>query len=172
MKTYTLATLALAAAASLGGCGGSKARGYQSNYSDSVSGAAAGSLEGPSHSVTSTSMGSMQGMDGMMGTRMIMDSMQSQMRMMQTMTPEHMKAMIPMHRRMVANMLSSFDESMRKMNMPGDAAWKALSDSIRQDLNNLPEMSGSQLRGFMTGHHSRLMRLVTMHESMTTNRGK
>lgn len=169
MKMNTFATLALATGVAVGGCGRSKEVGYPKSYGDSVSRAAADSLEGPTRSVSSNESASIQGMAGMMGARLMTDSMKSQMRMIGSMAPERMKAMIPMHRRMVAEMLSSFDDAMRKMNMPADSAWTGLADSVRQDLVTLPGMSGGQLKDFMVQHHARLIRLMKMHEDMTAS---
>jgi len=105
-------------------------------------------------------------MGGMMGSAM-MDSMQGHMRMMmQGVTGAQMKAMVPAHRQMVANMLSQLSSDMRKMNMTGDAKWTALTDSVRQDLKRMPDMSGAQLQSFMPQHGARVMRLMDMHHSM------
>jgi hypothetical protein len=76
-------------------------------------------------------------------------------------------AMIPMHRQMIANMLSSCDDSMRHMNMPPNAAWIALRDSIRQDPNHMPDLSPSQLRNLVPQHHKCVTRLIKMHKDMT-----
>lgn len=116
-------------------------------------------------------MGSTKGgqtgqMGGMMGSAM-MDSMQGHMRMMMRgVTADQMKAMLPAHRQMVANMLSQLNSEMRKMNMSGDAKWTALTDSVRQDLKRMPDMSGADLRSFMPQHGARVMRLMDMHHSM------
>jgi hypothetical protein len=103
---------------------------------------------------------SMPGMGGMM------DSMQTHMRTMEGMSLDRLKAMIPVHRQMVANMLSSFDGSMRQMNMPPDTAWIALRDSISQDVTHMPDLSPSQLRTLIPRHHERLNRLMKMHKDM------
>jgi hypothetical protein len=103
---------------------------------------------------------------GAMESRM-MDSMQTHMRAMEGMSPDRMKAMIPMHRQMVASMVSAFDDSMRQMNMPADAAWTALRDSISQDVTHMPDLSPSQLRILMPQHHERLSRFMKMHKDMT-----
>lgn len=105
-------------------------------------------------------------MGGMMGNAML-DSMQGHMgMMMQGVTADQMKAMIPAHRQMVANMLSQLSADMRKMNMTGDAKWIALTDSVRQDLKRVPEMTGAELKSFMPQHGARVMRLMDMHHSM------
>lgn len=104
-------------------------------------------------------------MGGMMGSAMT-DSMQSHMRMMEGVPAGQIKAMLPAHRQMVANMLSQLNGEMRKMNMSSDAKWTALTDSIRQDLTRMPDMSGTQLKSFMPQHDARVMRLMDMHRSM------
>lgn len=97
----------------------------------------------------------------------MMDSMQVHIRMMQGMSGDRMKAMLPAHRQMVANMLSQMNSEMRQMNMQSDPKWTALADSVRQDLVRMPEMSAVELRSFMPAHGARVMRLMDTHRSMT-----
>jgi len=92
------------------------------------------------------------GMDGMMGAAM-MDSMQTRMGMMDTMSAERMKETLPMHRQMAASMLSQMSSEMRSMNMTADSRWSPVVDSIRQDLVRMPEMGTQELRAMMPAHH-------------------
>ncbi len=108
------------------------------------------------------------GMQGMGGGGM-MEQMQAHMRMMNGAGADSMQAMLPMHRQMVANMISQFGREMREMNMTADAAWLATIDSLRQDNIRMPEMSASELRAFMPEHGARVMRLMDMHRSMMAN---
>jgi hypothetical protein len=163
MKPYAFITLTLIGAGALSSCG--KSKNEVSTAGDSASAAAAGSLEGPRHKDAMMDSASMPGMGAM--ERRMMDSMQTHMRAMEGMTPDRMKAMIPLHRQMVASMVSAFDDSMRQMNMPADAAWTALRDSISQDVTHMPDLSPSQLRTLMPQHHHRLSRFMKMHEDMT-----
>lgn len=118
-------------------------------------------------------MPGMQGMGGMQGGMAgMMGQMQSHMRMMETPNGDSLKGMLPMHRQMTANMLSEMNREMRGMNMSGDAAWMATIDSVRQDLVNLPEMSGAELTTFMPAHHRRVMRLMEAHTAMMKNMKK
>lgn len=161
MKPYAFIVLTLVSVTTLAACG--KSRNDESTTpGDSVSTAAAGSPR----LGTKMDSANMGGMGPMMGNGM-MDSMQTHMRAMEGMGPDRMRAMIPMHRELVANMLSSFDDSMRQMNMPTDAAWIALRDSIRQDVTHMPDLSSGQLRTLMPEHHGRLDRLMKMHKDMT-----
>ena len=116
-------------------------------------------------------MAGMAGMQGMMSPAMA-DSMQAEMKHMAAMTPDQMTAMLPMHRQMVGNMLSQMSSDMRSMNMPADAAWTALTDSVRQDLIRLPEMSKTELKQAITAHHARVTRLMQMHKDMMAKMGK
>lgn len=104
-------------------------------------------------------------MGGMMGSAMT-DSMQSHMRKMESVPAGQMKAMLPAHRAMVADMLLEMNADMRKMGMGSDPKWTALTDSIRQDLTGMPDMSGTQLKSFIPQHDARVMRLMDMHRSM------
>lgn len=118
---------------------------------------------------TGTAAGGMQGMEGMGGAGGMMEQMQSHMRMMEDVGADSMQAMLPMHRQMVANMISQFDREMRQMNMKADAAWQATIDSLRQDNIRMPEMSASELRTFMPEHRARVIRLMDMHREMMRN---
>ena len=109
-------------------------------------------------------MGGMKGMSGgdssAMGGMTMMADMQKQMDAMMKASPEQMKAMLPMHRQMAANMLAQMNTQMRTMNMPANAAWTATVDSVRQDLVRLPEQSAQQLKDAVPAHHARMMRLM------------
>ena len=110
-------------------------------------------------------MPAMPGMSGMMSSAM-MDSMSAEMRSMSSMSAAEMARMLPQHRQMVANMLSQMTSDMRSMNMPGDAAWTATVDSVRQDLVRFPDMTPAELKGAMPAHQARVSRLMTMHREM------
>jgi hypothetical protein len=180
MKTLRHITgfkLVLSLAGPLVACSSAKddtaSRGYDS------AGVAAGTLEGPTQNRSTaqasadsgmqTKMGGMPGMSGAMGGMMsaaMMDSMQTHMGMMEGMSADGMKAMLPAHRQMVANMLSRMSAEMRQMNMQSDAKWTALADSVRRDLVRMPDMSAAELRSAMPAHGARVMRLMQMHSSM------
>jgi hypothetical protein len=134
---------------------------------DSAGNRAAGSLEGATRKDSAGGMPGMSGgqMGNMMGAGM-MDSMRTHMSMMDSMTADRMKSMLPAHRQMVANMLSRMNSEMRQMNMSPDAAWTATIDSVRQDLTTMPEMSGQQLKAMMPAHRARVMRLLEAHRAM------
>lgn len=151
------ATLGFSIALGIAACQGEKA---SDGEGDSAAAAApAGGMEG------------MPGMEGMQGGGM-MGQMQAHMRMMETTNGDSLKAMLPMHRQMTANMISEMNREMKGMNMSGDAAWTATMDSLRRDLTNLPEMSAVQLRDFMPEHRGRMMRLMEMHQGMMKNMKK
>ena len=116
-------------------------------------------------------MAGMAGMQGMMSPAMA-DSMQAEMKTMAAMTADQMAAMLPMHRQMVGNMLSQMSSDMRAMNMPADAAWTALTDSVRQDLIRLPDMPKAELKQAIPAHHARVTRLMQMHKDMMVKTGK
>jgi hypothetical protein len=113
-----------------------------------------------------TGMAGMRGgMAGMVSTQMMAD-MDAHMGMMRSAPADSMKAMLPMHRQMVANMISQLEREMRDMNMTGDATWNATLDSLRQDLRVMPDMSPQALRDFMPPHSTRVRRIMDMHRSM------
>lgn len=156
IRTAT-ATLGISLALGAAACAGERA-------SDAAGDSAAASAAASGGQDTQ-GMGGMEGMQGMRGGGM-MGQMQAHMKMMETTNGDSIKAMLPMHRQMTANMISGMDREMKGMNMTGDAAWTATMDSVRQDLANLPEMSAAQLRDFMPAHRGRMMRLMEMHQAM------
>ena len=138
--------------------------------SDTATDSSAATATTEPDSASMPGMPGMQGMGGMKGGMAgMMGEMQSHMRMMETTNGDSLKAMLPMHRQMTANMISEMNREMKGMNMTGDAAWTTTMDSVRRDLTNLPEMSAAQLRDFMPGHRGRMMRLVEMHQGMMKN---
>jgi hypothetical protein len=162
------ATVALAGLVTLAACARKDARRNETSDTAGAS-ASAGTLEGPTRKDSVGGMAGMQGMAGMAGGMMgtgMMDSMQTHMRMMDTVSADHMKTMLPMHRQMVANMLSRMSTEMRSMSMPADPAWSATADSLRQDLAHMPEMSAAELKATMPAHHARMTRLMQMHRDM------
>jgi len=112
--------------------------------------------------------GGMAGMPGMGGSQggSVAEQMQAHMQMMQGVGPDSLKAMLPAHRQMAANMIATFDKEMRDMKMTGDAAWTATMDSLRNDLRTMPELSATELRARMAAHEARATRLTQMHRTM------
>ena len=106
-------------------------------------------------------MGGMQGTGG--GT---LEQMQAHLGSMRGAGGDSLKAMLPTHRPMTANMIAEMNREMRQMNMPADPAWTATVDSLRQDLVRMPEMSPAELQGAMPAHEARIERLMQMHRSM------
>jgi hypothetical protein len=104
-------------------------------------------------------MGNMQGMSMMSGMRAHMDSM---MRM----SPQQMQAMMAMHQQMMSRMMDGMGADMRNMKMSGTPEWSALTDSVKQDLADLPSLKGQQLSARMRAHTGRVERLIAMHEKM------
>lgn len=118
-------------------------------------------------SAATSDTGGMAGMSmpGMMNQSNV-DSMTAHMRSLDTASAASLQAMLPMHRQMVANMLSQMNSDMRSMNMTADAKWTALVDSVRQDLVRLPEMTAQQLKQNLTAHQGRVTRLLQSHMAM------
>jgi hypothetical protein len=112
-------------------------------------------------------MGGM-GMAGMQSAGMMQD-MTSHMQMMQNVSADSMRTLMPAHRQMGENMLQQMDEEMRGTNMQPDAQWNATADSVRQDMTRMPDMSAAELQAFMPEHRARMMRLMDMHRSMMSS---
>ena len=167
MKSGFRTLTAVLIAALVVACGRSESRTASSADSAATArgNSSAGSLEGANRPSSTSATGAMQ-MPGMMSAA-TMDSMETHMRMLDGMSGEQMKAMLPAHRQMVANMLSQMNQEMRSMNMSGDPQWTATADSIRQDLIHMAEMSPQELNRAMPAHHARITRLMEMHRKMT-----
>ena len=101
----------------------------------------------------------MQGMRMMGGMRVHMDSM------MQA-SPQQMQAMMATHQQMMSRLLDGMGADMRGMRMSGSPEWTALTDSVKQDLAELPGLRGQALSTRMRGHVERVRRLMAMHEQM------
>lgn len=98
-----------------------------------------------------------------------MEQMQSDLRMTEGVSADSMMKILPMHRMMVANMISQFNNHMRFMNMQPDAVWQATVDSLRSDLTRMPELSTGEIEQMMPAHRSRVMRLMDMRRAMMDN---
>jgi hypothetical protein len=101
----------------------------------------------------------MPGMQMMPGMRAHMDSMRR-------MSPQQMQAMMARHQSMMSQMLDGMGSDMRGMKMSAGREWTALSDSVKQDLADLPNLKGQELSARMRGHADRVKRLLAMHEKM------
>ncbi len=80
--------------------------------------------------------------------------------------PSELVGMVAGHRERMEQMLAAMDRDMAAMNMVPDEAWKALADSVREDLAALSALRGEQLVLQMRAHAGRMRRLLQMHESM------
>ena len=115
-------------------------------------------------------MGSMPGMTGMQGMGMRSDSLMPMMRAhldsLAGISPQFAAGMLRMHEAMASRMLDAMGADMTAMEMKPDPAWTALTDSIKQDLADLPAVSGRALDARLNVHIGRMRRLMAMHESM------
>ncbi len=100
-----------------------------------------------------------QGMQMMPLMRAHLDSLGS-------MQPAQMAAMMAAHEDLASRMMDAMGVDMRGMNMKPDSAWAALSDSLGQDLADLPGLSGASLKSRMQAHIGRMQRMMARHEGM------
>lgn len=101
----------------------------------------------------------MQGVQMMPGMRAHLDSLGS-------MQPAQIAATMAAHQDIASRMMDAMGADMRGMSMKPDSAWAALSDSLRQDLAEVPRLSGGALQGRMQAHAGRMRRMLAMHEEM------
>ena len=108
-----------------------------------------------------TGMGSMQ-MQGMQ----MMPQMRAHMDSMSRMSPQQMQGMMATHETVMSQMMDGMGADMRGMNMSASPEWSALTDSVKEDLAELPDLKGQALSARMRDHADRVKRLITMHEQM------
>ena len=101
----------------------------------------------------------------MQGVQM-MPAMQAHLDSMATMTPSQLTAEMVAHQDLTSRTMDAMGADMRGMGMTPDSAWSSLGDSLRQDLAELPALSGTALKTRMEAHSERLRRMMTMHEGM------
>ena len=118
-----------------------------------------------SHGGMTMDSGRMEGMSGM-GSSGMMRMMQAHTDSMTRMNPGQMSGMMPSHERMMSKMMDQMGTDMRQMKMAETPEWGALSDSVKQDLAELPGLRGQQLSSRMRAHADRVRRLITSHEQM------
>jgi hypothetical protein len=106
-------------------------------------------------------------MGGMpMGGMQMMPAMRAHMDSMMRMSPQQMQRMMAMHEQMMSQMMDGMGADMRTMKMTATTEWSALTDSVKQDLADLPDLKGQELSARMRSHAARVKRLIGMHESM------
>jgi hypothetical protein len=111
-------------------------------------------------------MGEHRGMQMKGNMQTMMPMMQTHMDSMMRMSAGQMSQMMASHERMMSEMMDGMGSEMRAMQMTGDPKWNALSDSVKQDLAELPGLSGQALSSRMREHAGRARRLMMMHERM------
>jgi hypothetical protein len=107
-------------------------------------------------------MGRMSGM----GNSGMMPMMQAHTDSMMRMNPEQMSGMMATHERMMSQMMDQMGGEMRQMRMAETPEWSALTDSVKQDLADLPNLKGRALSARMRTHAGRVQRLMRAHEQM------
>jgi hypothetical protein len=132
---------------------------------------AAGACNKPKDTLAADSQGGMKmdsGMAGMpgMGNSGMMPMMQAHTDSMTRMTPEQMSGMMASHERMMSQMMDQMGGEMRQMKMSETREWSALTDSVKQDLAELPSLKGQALSTRMKAHADRVRRLIASHEGM------
>ena len=109
--------------------------------------------------------GRMEGMPGM-GSSGMMPMMQAHTDSMMRMNPEQMSGMMASHERMMSQMMDQMGTDMRQIKMTETQEWSALTDSVKQDLAELPSLKGQALSARMQAHADRVRRLISTHEQM------
>jgi hypothetical protein len=66
----------------------------------------------------------------------------------------------------MAQVMDQMGGEMRQMKMAETPEWSALTDSVREDLAELPSLEGRALEARMKAHAGRVERLMREHEQM------
>jgi len=151
----------LAGALWLGGCTG---RPVVDKAGDTRTGASTAGSETGMMSRGGTDSSGMP-MVGMRGLGM-MTTMRSHMDSIAAMSPAEMQGTMAAHRALSSRMTAAMGADMRSRHVTPGAGWNALSDSVQQDLAELPALSGAALQTRMRAHLDRMRRLMGQHESM------
>lgn len=128
--------------------------------------AACGNREEAARTPAADTGGQMGGMHMSMQGMQMMPMMRAHCDSLAAMGPEQMAAIMAAHQDLASRMMDAMGADMRQMNMQPDATWTALSDSLRQDLAELPALSGDTLENRMQAHIGRMRRLMDLHQQM------
>lgn len=110
--------------------------------------------------------GGMGGMQMNMAGVEMLPQMRAHLDSLGAMTPAEILSAMAAHQDIASRMMDAMGADMRGMSMTPDAAWTALGDSVRQDLAELPGLSGAALQARMTAHIARMQRMMGLHEGM------
>jgi hypothetical protein len=100
-------------------------------------------------------------MDSMM--RMSPEQRRARMDSMMRLSPQQRRERMAQHRRMMTDMMDAMGPD-TAMPMSVDPAWRALSDSVKADLAELPGLEGEELATRLREHAKRVERLHEMQE--------
>jgi hypothetical protein len=117
-------------------------------------------------------MQGMAGMSGMMKSDSLMPMMRADLDSLAGRSPRGTAGALTAHETMTSAMLDAMGGDMTMMHMPPDAAWSALTDSVKRDLAELPSLSGRPLEARITQHIQRMRRLIDMHQHMMSATAK
>ena len=112
------------------------------------------------------SAGAMAGMQSAMRGMQMMPLMRAHLDSLGAMQPAQIAAAMAAHQDLASRMMDAMGADMLAMRMKPDSAWGALGDSLRQDLAELPVLSGAALQTRMKAHIGRMQRMLAMHEGM------
>jgi hypothetical protein len=108
----------------------------------------------------------MSGMSGMMKSDSLMPMMRADLDSLARRSSRVAAGALTAHETMTSEMLDAMGGDMTMMHMTPDAAWSALTDSVKRDLAELPSLSGRALQTRITQHVQRMRRLLDMHQRM------
>lgn len=128
--------------------------------------AACGKKPDSAASAATDSVGGMAGMPMARAGMDMMPQMRAHLDSLAAMSPAQLAGMMAGHQDLASRMMDAMGADMRGMGMQPDSAWTALGDSVRQDLADLPALSGDALKTTIQAHIARMRRMLTLHEGM------
>ena len=114
----------------------------------------------------------MSGMSSMMKSDSLMPTMRGDIDSLVRRSSRGAAGALAAHEALTSEMLDAMGSDMTMMHMTPDAAWSALTDSVRRDLADLPSLSGRALEARVTQHAQRMRRLLDMHQHMMSATGR
>jgi hypothetical protein len=103
------------------------------------------------------------GAAGRAQSSVMMSEMRSHLAILEASGGDEMVPLVPEHRQRLESMISQLDDDVGSR---GTEAWNATVDSLRQDLQRMPQMAAPGLETMMDGHAERVRRLMEMHGEM------
>ena len=89
-------------------------------------------------------------------------AMEVELKALDTAKAPTIQAQLPQHIVAASRLVKHLDDEMQREGKATVPEWRAIVDSVRQDLVRMPEMSVSEIMTYMPSHHARLEQLMKL----------